>query len=1136
VRREARLLVLLLLLPAAAAAQEAQVGSRPEPYGLLLGRACLDLDGDGRCSEAEPGVAGARARLSDGRVAVGDAAGRFHVSGLEGRVLAQDRSAYGAVEIWMEGTRARRVIELAPDGVAQVDLAAPPGALAAPEVALERVPPSGPALREGVLSWPVGGTVPAGARVRIGGAEAAVDPAGRFEGRVDLRRGASAVPVLAWSPSGAASAQVLPFQVAWPEGGAPRVYPGAPRPLATLEVAPGPSGALVTGRVAPGVRPRVAGLEVAPGPDGRFAAFVAGVSESVEVELVAEGARIVEAVPVPPGGRAVEGALLADLELSAGSGGARLAGHGAGSVAGSWREVRFQAGFDLDDRDRDADRLLGPRDALSAGPVPEPARLLAASGDGSVVEDAAAGRARLWARAEAPGVALALGSTRTGLGGDGVGRWERATFGARAAVEGRAGPVLLFADATGASGGDDAGGVPPPRAVHEELWATGGSLFLLSGRAIVAGSERVRAEWRDPASGLVTASRQLRRGQDYALDEATGRLLLSGPLPTVAAPAVLATGDPLAATEALLLVDYLDAGGPGAERLAGGRAGAALGPVRLELRAAAEDGSAERWSLGAAAASLDLGRALGVRVEAARSEGRLFEAGTAFLRTLDGGLSAAAAPPAEGGAAALHAEARGELAGAGWRAWWREREAGYSDGTWLEARPARERGAELAGPAGPLRLELSLSEREGTDERDPSGATPLEARQATGRAGWSGGPLSLVGELHHERWRQPAVGEQSAAGLRATWRAARGLSLDLSHLQAFAATGDVVEATFTGAGAVIDWGRGRLAARGGWGPELGPRLMLSGEQRREGEAVYGSLAADPAAPGRGASTGSTLGGRTHAGAVELFTEETVAEDRLGMRAGRSVGAAVEAAPGLRVSLSGERGERLRPGLPSRARGSATAGALYGRGALRASARLEAIDEAGEWRTLAAADGDLALRAPLTLSLRALLARGTAGGRRSDDLDAALGLAWRRDRATALLTVARVELERPDLARREAWLLSAAGTAALAARLRAGGQVRLALQQVGGEDADRLVASARLQVAVAGPVDLAAEYARRAALSGQAPGDQDSLRVEAGLAVGPGRLAAGYTAVGFTGDGVDPTETSSRGFLRVTLGL
>jgi hypothetical protein len=1130
---------LLLLLPAVAAAQQAVVGARREEGGVLVGRACVDVDRDDRCGAGEPGVAGALVRFADGRVVTADAAGRFHLLGQEGRLLVPGREAFGAMALAMDGGGARRVTEQAPGGAVAVDLALPPPPPVPVGCAVDRVPPGPPTLQEGGVGWPIAGTVPPAARVLVDGREAQVEPDGRFRGEARLSGGPNTVGLVV-TTLGGVGLHALPIHVARPRGGAVRIYQAAPRQLATLALSRGPTGALVTGWAAPGVEVRIAGLRPTPAPDGTFAAFAqlgaeAGVV-AVEARDDAAAQGIAALVPLPPAARWAEGLLLGDLELSLGAGGPRAAWRGTGAVSGGWRGLRFDAGLDLDDRDDALAALARPREQQAAAPVPEPARTFLTAGDGSAPGDGNAGRGRVWARAEADGLRLSAGWTRAGLEGEGLGRYERALFGVRADGEGRVGPVRLFGDAFGAAGGTDERGLPPPRAAHQVLLATGGSLFYLAGTGVVAGSLSARAEWRDPHTGLTTAVRPLRRDVDYRLDEEAGRLLLLRPLATVAPPAVLLTGDPFAAAEARLVLDYLDAGQAGAARLAGGRAGAEVGPVALEVRGAAEEGAREPWRLAGAAGSLALGPALQARVEVARTEGRLHEAGTGFSRSADGGFSTFAAPPAEGGATAVHAEAHGEAGQASWRAWWRERPAGYSDEAHLEARAALERGAEAAGAVGALRLRLAVAERVGTDERDPSGVTALDARRAVARAAAPLGPVEVTAELLHERLGGPAGGEQAAAGLRGAWRAAGGLVLEASHTQAFAASGEITAATFTAAGASLAWRDGAIGLRGGWGPELGPRLVLSGARRDQRGDVHGSLGSDPGATGRGAAVGSVLGATSRAGAMEVFTEELVGEDALGLRAGRVVGIAAVPAPGLRLALSAERGERLLPSGESHARGAVGGSATWVGGPLRLAARGELVSEAGAARWVGG--GDAAWRAAdgLDVTLRALAARGSVAGLSAEDLDVGAGAAWRGASRSVLATVARVVEARPSTPRRDGWVAGLAAAGPVAGPVRLGLAARLALQRVAGVVDDRLSGSVRVEVWVVGPLDVAAEYARRAALGPRVLGDLDALRGEAGATLGPIRLGLGYVLVGYTGDGVTPNDTAGRAFLRATLVL
>ncbi len=1123
-----------------AGAQAARVGGGLESGGVIVGRACVDLDGDGRCGPGDPGVAGARVRVADGHMATADEEGRFHLFGLAGRLLLPDREAYGAAGVAMDGAAVRRAVEQAPGGAVAVDLVvAPPRPTAESACTIDRTPLGTPTLGEGGVAWPVSGVVAPGARLLVDGRSAAVGPDGKFEGQARLVAGPNTVAVLVLAPDGAAELHALPVHLARPGGAATRFYPGPPRLLATLQPSRGPTGALVIGIAAPGVVVRVGGARPSLAADGTFGAFapLQPEDEAVSLEVTAaDGARLALALPLPPPEQAFEGLFLGDLELSVGADGVRGAGRGTGTVTGTWRGIRLDAGLDLDDRDDGVASLARPRDSLAAAHAPDPSRTFLIAGDASSPGDANAGRGRVWATVEADGLSLAAGWTRAGLPGEGLGRYDRALFGVRVDGEGKTGPVRLFGGVFGAATGDDDAGVPPPRAVHQVLLATGGSLFYLSGTGVVVGSLAVRAEWRDPSTGLLTGARALRRGVDYRLDEGSGRLLLLRPLASVAPPAVRVTGDPFAASEARLVVDYLDAGLPGAARRAGGRAGVEVGPLRLEVRGAAEDGERETWRLGAAAAALDLGSALRAGVEVARTEGRLYEAGSGFTSSGDGGFSSFADAPDGGGATAVHAEVRGEAGGVGWRGWWRERPAGYSDGTWLESRTALERGAEVKGEAGPVQLLLAVAERAGTDQRDPTGRTPVDARRAVARAAAPLGPVELTAELFHEQLGQPAPGEQAAAGLRGAWHAADGLVLEASHTQAFARSGEVTSATFTAAGVSLGSKDGTLAVRGGWGPALGPRLVLSGAKHDRAGAVYGSVGADPAAAGRGGALGSVLGASAGAGWLEVFTEEAVAEDRLGLRAGRVVGVAASPTPGLRLALSAERGERLLAGGERRARASAGGSATWVAGPIRLSGHGEVISEGGQERWVTAASAAWSPSASLELTLRALGARGGVDGRQAEDLDVTGGVAWRGAPWSLLATVARVLEARPAALRREGWIAGLATTGAVGGRLRAGLGAHLAVQRVGGVADDRVSGSLRVEVRVFGPLDVAAEYARRAALGQRVLGDLDALRAEVGAGLGPVRLALGYVLVGYAGDGVTPDDTSGRAFLRATLVL
>src|SRR5690606_27120443 len=78
-----RVLVLsLLLMGALSNAQPIARSDASQFEGLLTGRVCRDLNGDGRCGSDEPGQPGVRLVLATGQEVRSDRSGRFDVAGL----------------------------------------------------------------------------------------------------------------------------------------------------------------------------------------------------------------------------------------------------------------------------------------------------------------------------------------------------------------------------------------------------------------------------------------------------------------------------------------------------------------------------------------------------------------------------------------------------------------------------------------------------------------------------------------------------------------------------------------------------------------------------------------------------------------------------------------------------------------------------------------------------------------------------------------------------------------------------------------------------------------------------------------------------------------------------------------------
>ena len=97
---------------------------------------------------------------------------------------------------------------------------------------------------------------------------------------------------------------------------------------------------------------------------------------------------------------------------------------------------------------------------------------------------------------------------------------------------------------------------PGTIASREEFRGTGGSLYFLRRQDILAGSERVRIELRDRASGLVTGVVNLTPAIDYDIDYLQGRILLTEPLSATRDDDLLVRDGALRGDEAHLVVRY----------------------------------------------------------------------------------------------------------------------------------------------------------------------------------------------------------------------------------------------------------------------------------------------------------------------------------------------------------------------------------------------------------------------------------------------------------------------------------------------------------------------------------------------------------------------------------------------------
>ncbi len=177
---------------------------------------------------------------------------------------------------------------------------------------------------------------------------------------------------------------------------------------------------------------------------------------------------------------------------------------------------------------------------------------------------------------------------------------------------------------------------PGTMASYEEFRGTGGSLYFLHHQDILTGSERVRIEIHDKASGIVTGVVNLQPNVDYDVDYLQGRLLLSQPLSSTANDNLLVRTSGLSGDEAYLVVRYEYT--PGFEKLdqvaVGGQAHYWLNDhVRLGFTADSNEGDSAS-NLGAADLTLRKSANSWFKLQTGRSKGLL----SPSLQSNDGGF------------------------------------------------------------------------------------------------------------------------------------------------------------------------------------------------------------------------------------------------------------------------------------------------------------------------------------------------------------------------------------------------------------------------------------------------------------------------------------------------------------------
>ncbi len=1088
-------------------------------------------------------------------------------------------------------------------------------------------PPQAELRSEGV-AFTVTGQASPGDRVRVAEVEAQVDSKGTYQATVPLQQGGNVLAITATSAGGTArffrqKIDVVRRQGSW------LIAPRAIEPAGVMRLPGGRDEQVLSGSVSlrveavEGTQVRTPQGEVTVGPTGQADAplQLSPGRNVVAVELRQPGQ--------PPRTETVElfavarpflvGLLDVEGAYSLGDGAFQL--HGRGAAHGEARLGPLQLVGEVDLRDTDL-RTLVHKDAASwfRPRLPErfersldPERAINEWGDDSVTltPNAAEGLVRLEARHDKYGRA-GIGTYRAVFGAGEIGRYYQPLFGpylelhtGPGAEDTHPGPQrepdavagidplpLVNRGPTidpGLAQMDQpaplrfgvnafAGGLTDPvrgvstRSAHEELRATGGSLYFLGASAVAEGSELLRVELRDGLTGLPLAEQHLIRGRDYEIDYTAGRILLARPLsfltgsrwrPEQPTMDPLLAGDALTAgLEPVLVADYAAVELSSSHDAAGGEAWAQWHDLRAALSAVRERRAGAPYQLLSGGVRGLLGR-YAVEAEVARSRGQAI-ASNVFGVSDDGGITflrPESNPGAQADALGLRVHGPGLLKGGWVDAAFRWRDRGFSDSSHTETALFRQLSLSASQPVGDFRVTLLGDDRRSADPRLPFAPDSIAARTLGVGVGYEHYNWSVRLDLRDGWLRAPEVagegpaleGGRTSLGVQGRLQVHDGVVLSVGHRQALLLRGEGpgrFNDSFTSAGVDVELERdSTVGLRAGWGPKLGPQVWANAAMRRGPDTFYGGYSVDVDGPDFGAGRAVT-GARTELDdGTSVFVEDVSAHDANAVRLARAVGFQQTVFGGLQVGGRYERGVRNPLDLPSSL--IRDSGGLFGQlvwERLRVDGRAELRRERGvpdrgapvavdRVQAVVALATEARLREDLSLSGRVNFAH-TLGNEQLEErlLEGSAGVAWRPG---PFLLVARYSVTRELLpgprsafGDRTLQIFSLLPTVRLGERLAVAAGAHVGRSGLGSDSSWQWTGTVRPSVRVVGGLDAAVEVARRG--SARAGESLSSLRGEVGYRVDEGlRMAAGYTVLGFNGLGLsgETTDESDRLYLR-----
>ena len=432
--------------------------------------------------------------------------------------------------------------------------------------------------------------------------------------------------------------------------------------------------------------------------------------------------------------------------------------------------------------------------------VIDPAREYAVFADAAEEEQTARARGPLYVLVEADESRLLVGDERVGIEGIELVRYDRALYGAqldfrRAFAPGWDTRVKAFVS-------DD---IRRLRRGHDELRATGGSLYYLSGRDVLEGSERLTVVVREQDTRLELSRTELVRDRDYRIEYPDGRIFLRSPLSasadsaTTLGPFQARTGRRmLVGHEVWLVVDYETRDRSDAGEIAGGGYASQRLFDRVEVGGGyvqeARGGAGGDYRLFGGHVAVELAERSRVFAEVAGSRG----VDGASRLSDDGGLSYLSGAEPVGGAEGLGWKLGldshvGELVGLDEgldlqvRGWWHVEEAGFRAVGHLQDQGTERAGGEAVyrpSEDDELRLRFDWTTALLPDARFSTGYRAVKRHRTSARYQRRIGPVTLHADGAWGQHRDDESGkvyDTGGVGLGARWRLLPQLEVHLAQ-------------------------------------------------------------------------------------------------------------------------------------------------------------------------------------------------------------------------------------------------------------------------------------------------------------------------------------------------------------------